>query len=459
LKRALPLCLAIGLAGEVQAAGRRPYGGSIQVPVAGFQGFADPHHAETPSDRLGALVAHCRLLAETPAGRFTGELAEGPGSFSGRTLTLTLREGSVYQDDTPVVAADVVASLDRLRGLGRAGALGTALEGLVFEAPDPRTVRVTGPSGTEVRLLRRWLARPEASVLRGGHPGPLRGCGPFLPFDANGERVVLRPFDRHPLGRPWLDGVVLVRTPSPPAELQAFLYGGIHLALEPNPRYRGLTGPAPSAWSTVFLVPNPRLRSKGATNRAIRAALHRQILEARLERFVGYQASPARHPWPDALLPAGVRVPETREPATLNSLTIAYPQGEEELERLARALRDALKGNLLTAPRAIAVEGLGVASAVNATDPAWDLALVMHHWAGQSAAEAAIELGDRLALPRPEPGAYWRGDLAPWVERVVGEAWTLPVIHVERPVKVKDPFQIAVLRGGLPDLSESWARP
>lgn len=76
-------------------------------------------------------------------------------------FTFTLREEAAFADGSPVTAADVEFSLERLVNLK--GSASSYFEGLEVEAPDRRTVVVTSPEpNPNVPVL---MAMPSASIL------------------------------------------------------------------------------------------------------------------------------------------------------------------------------------------------------------------------------------------------------------------------------------------------------
>ena len=82
-------------------------------------------------------------------------------STDGTTWTFTLRNDAVFSDGTPVTAADVVFSLNRLKNLK--GSSSQTVATLSFSSPDDSTVVVTSPTpDPDVPII---LAMPATSVI------------------------------------------------------------------------------------------------------------------------------------------------------------------------------------------------------------------------------------------------------------------------------------------------------
>jgi peptide/nickel transport system substrate-binding protein len=129
-------------------------------------------------------------------------------SDDGRTWTITLREGLLFHDGTPVLARDCAASIQRW---SKRDPFGQLLDKAVdrYEAPDDRTlvIRLTRP----FPLLLDAIAKPDASLAwimpeRIARTDPLKsftevvGSGPyrFLPDEyVSGARAAYAKFERY----------------------------------------------------------------------------------------------------------------------------------------------------------------------------------------------------------------------------------------------------------------------
>lgn len=454
-----------GAAGAAHAGGRRPYGGTVEVPVRDFGAAIDPHLARGRDGRLVASLAHCHVF-RLEEGRVVPEAAQGNGSFANGVLTVTLQDGARFHDGSPVMASDVVASWSRLGDLREAdgGAIGGLAAAVRASEAGPRAVAFTGPRGVLLEELRALLARPEAAILKGGRPVLGGGCGAFrprVPFE--GDRRMLDAFVGHAEGRPWLGGVRLRRVPSAAAEEAAFRYGEVDIGfVAPTLVPAGATQ-RPLGWSTYFAVLRPRLRGIEVvgTRRAI-AGLAR---DARLGRYVEGRAESAEGPWPAPLVPGA---PGTRRyPATsgaragaVDGFVIGYaPTGvsEGDAQELARALRDTVRPLAGEAVRVVAVAGgLDAMTAARAAAPEWDAAIVRWDWGALTEAQAAWELAQALDLRGLAAADVLTGRVAGFAEAVASEVRALALVHVPNALWVGASVHGVQRAGVLPDLANAW---
>jgi peptide/nickel transport system substrate-binding protein len=136
---------------------------------------------------------------------------------------VALRRGVTFHDATPLTAGDVASSLERVRSK-----VGWLL------AP----VAEVRPSGDGVDLVLRapvadlatLLALPQTAITRRGQaptwPRPV-GSGPFAVagFDLRNRELVLKAFDDHFAGRPYVDRLVLRWFDTPDGEARRFETG------------------------------------------------------------------------------------------------------------------------------------------------------------------------------------------------------------------------------------------
>ena len=435
-----------------EAAGRRPYGGLIRVAVPQLGADGDPQAARTAQDRWLVSWLHCGLFRLDRRGRPAAELARGPGRWARGTLTLKLTDGATFRDDTPVVSADVAASI---RTLGRRTAdapLALLAGALDVETPDPTTIVIRPPRGVKARAVRRLLARPELAVLPGGRPGA-GGCGAFRVSRREADGLWLEPADGTPRGLPWLSGVQVVALPRATDAAQALVFDDVDVAGRPSPRFRRFQRLETQGWSTVFAVPGTSLSGDGA--RDARRSIFGLAAAANLPRYVDWPAEAAASPWPGKLAATErVTTPPLSIPR-LARLIVAYPEEAEDLAELARALRDVLGGLATGEARVLPVSGLDAVTA-RAAGANWDLALVRHDWGAVDRGQAAAELAFALGVTPPEAHDALRGRLKAWGERIVDEALALPVIHYHRPVFHRAGWKLRAGGAGVLDLSQSW---
>lgn len=424
-----------------EAAGRRPYGGSVDVAVRDLSGLADPHVVETRSGRLVADLVHARLFRLEEA-RILGELADGPGVQSGDTLVITLVAGARFHDGSPVESGDVVASLKRLATLGDASPIGRLVQALSVSAQGPRVVQIGMPRGASVDEVRLLLARPEAAILHQGRVG----AGPMRPLPGEGDRRTLVAWDGYALGRPWLQEVRLVKVAAAREEA-ALRFGDVELAFEKPERPVAATAlrAGHASWLVVF---HPRYRSQVAFRGFVRQA----ILDARLSRYVDGKNSSAELPWPSPLA-ATSPPPRTAHSATGRAgLVVAYPSGEGE--ELARALRDALSPIAMGQARVAPLTG--TVSPARASDPPWDLALVRLDWASLSKSQAAHELARALGLEPPRAELVLSRKVGDWASGVAMRHDAVAAAHVEVDAWLTTRVGGVGTDGPLPDLQRGY---
>ncbi len=447
--------VAILTASLVQAAGRRPYGGTARVALATTAGWDDPHRARTADARWLAGWIHCGLLRVSPDGRLEGDVAMDVGVWSRGALTLTLVEGATFHDGKELTARDVADSLQRLAAMEASGGPGLMAGALQVGVVDPRTVTIRAPAGASASSVRRLLARPEVAVLREGRPGPRRGCGAFEP-KTSGGRLELSAFPGHARGRPWVDRIVVRTLPTARERSAAMAFGEVELTTEPGRRYRDTRRVDDAGDVTVFAVVHPRWR--GAAGDAVRQTLRSAAGHARLSRHVDWPAKRADRPWPagsplDRLGPSsdvGPPGPALKVPR----LVIGYPAEAPQLAELARALRDVLRGVVATVARAIEVGSVDVTEA----EPVWDVGLVTLEWGATDPGQAAAELAAALGLGGLTGAEGLAGRVDGWALGVAESARAVALVHMKRPLFLRDGWVLGRGAAGLVDMSWTWRR-
>lgn len=451
---ALLLSLAAG-GGLATGAGRAPSGGSPRVAVGRADASADPHAARTADARWLAASLHCGLFRLDARGRSVPDLARDAGRVEGHRLLVEIADGAVFHSGRTIAASDVVKSLERLARLDDTAGAGPEAAVLRPEALGPTSLAIGYPKGVSVQAVRRLLGRPEAAVLEGGAPGPGRGCGAFRVRATSDRTLVLEAHDGHPRGRPAADGVVFVPFGAARDQATAFAFGEVDVS--PRSRSRGRAGVSlgEPAEETLFAVPHPRWR--GEAGEALRRAVLALAAQARLGRHVDAvsETAVAFAPGLSASTP-----PAPRPLPRLASLVVAFPDGDEELGEVARALRDAL-GPLSAAPaRAVPVTirspGSGLAGTVREADPPWDLLVSTHAWASTADGDRALELAIAFGLEPPRAAAALAGTTGDFAKEVSRRALVLPLLHLRRPVVHGPDWDVGALEGGTPDLAETW---
>ncbi len=250
------------------------------------------------------------------------EATTGPGSSGGWQVTLRLRSGR-WSDGTPVVAEDVVATIDALRDSGLSGEF-SALRAAT--ALDGHTVRLDfdHPYGRWPYLLSGGRSVLPAHVLQTGGLGayrdglPVTG-GPFRLVEQHpGLDATFEAWPGSPLGAPRLARVRVLVTPDFETALGLLERDRVqvalgYLALNPVERATkipGVAAAAPLGGSWVGLD----WHADGVLGGASRTAVRRRVADAvelsqLREGLLGPIGAPATSVIPGVELPAADRTP------------------------------------------------------------------------------------------------------------------------------------------------------
>ena len=297
----LVLGCALGLA---RAETRPRYGGVVEASLLGAPVGFDPVAAQSHADVTVAGLLFDTLYTAGPDGAVQPHLALGLPTFDAARTTahIALRRGVVFHDGAPLIPGDVVASLERVRG-----------KAAWLLAP-VTTIRISG-EGIELILrapvpdLAALLALPQTAITRRGQPpGPTRpvGTGPFAvdSFDAPGKRLVLKAFDQHFAGRPYLDRLVLSWFDAPDAEARRFETGASQLSARgeaafagARPKYSASEVESPAA--LLVFVGFGKRHPAITGDRSFRAALDLALDRGALSTITtGERTLPTRSPLP-----------------------------------------------------------------------------------------------------------------------------------------------------------------
>jgi hypothetical protein len=435
------ILLLLALSTSAHAAGRRPIGGAIDIPVRDFSGLIDPHLVETRSGRLVASLYHLHLF-RLRGEQLLPELASSAGTFASDQLTFTIAPAR-FHDGSAVTAQDVVASLKRLAALADASPVGRLIAALSFAARDT-TVIITAPRGTHPDELRLLLARPEVAILKGGSPSS--AGGPFRILKGDDEVRALVAWEGHPEGRPFLQEIRLLHLSSE-RERIAFAEGRVGLSFEPVEAFTPpitLRG-GPTSWFVLF---HPRLRTD-----PIRGLSHKLIIDARITRYVEGRASAALTPFPEAIDPTPSGLALSATPVLHPSLLIAYPEGERGADELARAVRDALRP--ISPDARVSPQRSLTPEVHRLADPIWDLALVRWEWASLSRFQAAHELARALGLDAPSPALVLGRRLDDWARNLSQRHQIVAAVHSEASLSVRARLDRIGRSGPLPEFSDA----
>jgi hypothetical protein len=208
-------------------------------------------------------------------------------------------------------------------------------------------------------------------------------------------------------------------------------------------------------WTSWFAVFHPRFRGSAAA--AFRAWVRDATLDARLGRYVDGRSLPGATPWPE---PASTLVTPRgsgRLGAPREHIVVAFAEGESDSAELARAVRDVMRPAVRGEARILAVPGLDVGAATQASDPPWDVALVRWDWASLTYAQGAHELAWVLGLAGPGANEVLSRATDRWANGVVMRTDALAFVHAERPASLHASIHGVAPSGPLPYLVEAWS--
>ena len=228
---ALAAVAVVAVPGHRAAAETRPrYGRTLVAPALGKPVALDPAEARSHAEVQLASLVYDALYRIGEGGRVEPHLAAGPPVLSEDRLIarVPVRAGALFHDGSPVRAADVAASLERLARHPRSGWLLAPVTAIRHEGEEVvLTLRRPAPE------LEELLAAPAASVTSGGRaPGRgVVGSGPFQPARSRvASGLALAAFDQHFAGRPYADRLELRWFEGATAEARAYEIGRLGMS-------------------------------------------------------------------------------------------------------------------------------------------------------------------------------------------------------------------------------------
>jgi peptide/nickel transport system substrate-binding protein len=297
------LLAVAGLAGLARAETRPPYGGEVRGSLLGAPVTFDPVAAQSHAEITVIGLVFDTLYAIGADGAVEPHLAVGPPVLDAARTTahVALRRGVAFHDQAVMTAADVVDSLERVRS--RVGWLLAPVTS-VRAAGDGIDLALRAP-GIDVAPL---LALPQTAITRRGQVPTLArpiGSGPFAvdSFDAAAGHLVLRAFDDHFAGRPYLDRLELDWFDTPDGEARRFETGKAQLSARGMAAFAGArpmhaaSGIESAAALLVFV-------GFGHHHAAVSEPAFRQALDLALDRgalatiTTGEHTEPTRLPLP-----------------------------------------------------------------------------------------------------------------------------------------------------------------
>jgi peptide/nickel transport system substrate-binding protein len=219
-------------------------GGTLRVSYGNEIANLDFHTAPGYEMMWVAMNVGCGLVNITPDGKFVGDAAESwQTSPDGLLYTFKLRKNVLFHDGTPVDAAAVKFSIDRLMDPATKSGMRPFYESVhSVEVLDPHTVqvRLKHPYAFFLHMLAAYRTglvfySPTATQKytledrKQGKPGSVIGCGPFKFVEwVKGSHLVMERFDKYFVpGQPYLDRVMIRVIKDPVTEMAAFKNGEI----------------------------------------------------------------------------------------------------------------------------------------------------------------------------------------------------------------------------------------
>jgi peptide/nickel transport system substrate-binding protein len=273
-----PVAVIAGMAALAGAETRPRYGNEVEASLLGAPVALDPVAAQSHAEITVVGQVFDTLYTIGLDGAVQPHLAIGPPVLDpARNIAhIALRRGVMFHDATPLTASDVASSLERVRS--KVGWL-LAPVAEVRASGDGIDVVLRTP-GADLATL---LALPQTAITRRGQaPAWARpvGSGPFAvaSFDLMHRELVLKAFDDHFAGRPYVDRLVLRWFDTPDGEARRFETGLAQLSARGAAVFAGAKPKHPSSEvegpSALLLFIGFGARTRAVTdNLAFRRAL------------------------------------------------------------------------------------------------------------------------------------------------------------------------------------------
>jgi peptide/nickel transport system substrate-binding protein len=304
LRALCPAAMVAALTTLAGAETRPRYGNEVEASLLGAPVALDPIAAQSHAEITVVGQVFDTLYAIGLDGIVQPHLAIGPPVIdpAHSIAHIALRRGVTFHDATPLTAGDVASSLERVRSK-----IGWLL------AP----IAEIRPSGDGIDLVLRapvadlatLLALPQTAITRRGQPAtwprPV-GSGPFAVagFDLPNRELVLKAFDDHFAGRPYVDRLVLRWFDTPDGEARRFETGLAQLSARGAAVFAGARPKHPSSQvegpSALLLFVGFGKRTPAVTgDRAFRQALDLALDRGALSTITtGERTSATRLPLP-----------------------------------------------------------------------------------------------------------------------------------------------------------------
>jgi peptide/nickel transport system substrate-binding protein len=372
------LGFALGAPPGAHGEGRPRYGGSVEATLLGAPASIDPIAARSHADVTVVGLVFDTLYRVGAAGVALPQLAAGPPTLDEKQTTahIAIRRGIRMHDGSELTAQDVAASLERARLQARwlfAPVIGVKSDG------DAVVLSLRAP----VAELTTLLALPQLAITKAGRaPGdhPV-GTGPYAldNIDRAHHRLVLRAFDDHFAGRPYVDQLVLAWYDTPDGEVRRFETGKSQISARGATAFAGgapafRTDDVEGPPALLVYVGFGRAHAGVTGDRGFRRALDLALSRGGLTTISsGERVVPTRSPVPveaggSALDPAGKAGDLTAARAQLadaGKRVAALSAGQLGTLRLEIVVEDTRPDDRQIAERvSLALDKLGIASVI-----------------------------------------------------------------------------------------------
>ncbi|HEU5317367.1 MAG TPA: ABC transporter substrate-binding protein [Chloroflexota bacterium] len=424
----------VGLAG-LAACGRAPAGapagagragGVLAASLGSEPATLDPQVTSDAALAQAAPFLFDTLLYREVDGRYTPHLAERwETAPDGKAITFTLRQGVRFHDDTPVDAAAVVKSFERLLRVGsRSPIIGDLRRASAIAADGERGVRFTlsEPSATLLNALSQpyaGIVSPAAAEKLGeGFARAPVGSGPFV-FKSwqSGAEIALGRNAAYAWGpsaaknkrAPYLDGVRLRILPDAATQVAALQAGELDTAYVAD----GAAAKQLRSDGRVALVSSNiqgliylgyNMRRAPVDQLAVRQAIAHAIDKTAIaEAALDGMAQPAAAPLPPSIFasrPEVDRLERKHDPQAAKSLLVGKTVGPLTLLTSTSAANGAMATLIQAQLRAVGLEvriqQLDTAAVTAATPKGeFDLLLWRYDWKDPDAL-ALFLMGDKI---------------------------------------------------------------
>jgi peptide/nickel transport system substrate-binding protein len=302
------------------------YGGTLVEGGVGSPRFINPLLAISDADRDLSALTYAGLMGLSGDGQLVPVLAESyEVSPDGKTYTFTLRDKVKFSDGTPMLADDVVFTIQKAQNPALKSPKYADWSGVRVVAVDQRTIQFTLPKPyapfLELTTLGILPARLWKNVSDEEFPfstletSPV-GAGPFVVAGVSRsssgliESVSLTANKNFVLGRPYLDAIRFNFYSRAEDLASALASGKIESAYDVS-RKGALTAPYARVFGVFWNPSEKQVYARIEVRKALSLALNRQNI---VTTVLGGYATPIMGPVPPGGSVRQVAVPQSENP-------------------------------------------------------------------------------------------------------------------------------------------------